>query len=76
MPMANIGGPVPPPQQWWAFYVPALLLALAGAGFEYCGREYGATDTTRACEVALFGFAAAWLVGAIKSTARHLRRKR
>jgi hypothetical protein len=72
---ANIGGRVPPPRQWWAFYVPAALFAAMGCLFVVCNERYGSSDASRAGVWGLFGFAAAWLVGAIHYTGLHFRRK-
>jgi len=72
---ANIGGRIPPPRPWWAFYVPAALLAAIGCAFVVCNDRYGSSDASRAGVWGLFGFAGAWLVGAIRYTVLHLRRK-
>jgi hypothetical protein len=70
---ANIGGRVPPPRQWWAFYVPAALFAAIGCAFVVCNERYGSSDASRAGVWGLFGFAGAWLVGGMRYTV--LRRK-
>jgi hypothetical protein len=75
VPTANIGGGVPPPRQWWAFYIPAALFGAAAFAFDHFNAEYGATDASRWGEYVLFGFSGAWLLGAIRYTVRHFQHR-
>jgi hypothetical protein len=55
--------------------VPAAIFAAAGSAFAVCNHLYGASSASRVGTWLLFGTAATWLLGAVRYTVIHFRRR-
>jgi hypothetical protein len=73
--MANMGGSIPPPRQWWAFYVPAAFFFALGILFVICNDAYGSSDASRFGAIGILAFATVWVGGAIRYTVLHFQRR-